>query len=261
MSFETILFDLDNGLGRLRLNVPEKLNALSMTMLTEIKQVLDNLEDQGVRCLLITGEGRGFCSGADLTDGRAMGGTPPDLKKTLDNYYHPVIKALHGLNIPIITAVNGVCAGAGTGIALTGDLILAETTTRFNLGFVKIGLMPDAGSTWSLPRRIGSTRAMEMALLGDEISGETALDWGLINRAYPEGTLAEEAFEMGKRLAAGPTLALGLARQVIGQSFHNTMEQQLEAEGAAQQAAGRSEDFAIGVMGFFNKKPPKFKGK
>ena len=261
MTFETILFDVEDGVGRLRLNVPEKLNALSMTMLSEMKQVLDTLGDQGVRCLLITGEGRGFCSGADLTDGRAMGGTPPDLKKTLDTYYHPVIKALDGLDVPVVTAVNGVCAGAGTALALTGDLIIAETNTRFNLGFVKIGLMPDAGSTWSLPRRVGLTRAMELALLGDEISGETALTWGLINRAVGEGTLQAEALDLAKRLAAGPTLAYGLARQAIRSAFDNTLAEQLELEGVGQQRAGRSEDFAAGVMGFFSKKPPKFQGK
>ena len=261
MSFETILYDVHEGVGRLRLNVPEKLNALSMTMLTEMRQVLESCEGEGVRCLLITGEGRGFCSGADLTDGRAMGGTPPDLKKTLDTYYHPVIKALNALPLPVVTAVNGVCAGAGTGLALTGDLIIAETTTRFNLGFVKIGLMPDAGSTWSLPRRVGSTRAFEMALLGDEISGQTALEWGLINRAVEEGTLQEAATDLAARLAAGPTLAYGLAKKVLGQSFTHDLESQLEAEGLAQQQAGRSEDFAAGVMGFFNKKSPQFKGK
>ena len=261
MSYETILFDVEDGVGRLRLNVPEKLNALSMTMLSEMGQVLAGLGEAGARCLLITGEGRGFCSGADLTDGKAMGGPPPDLKKTLDAYYHPVIMGLHALDMPVITAVNGVCAGAGTGLALTGDLIVAETTTRFNLGFVKIGLMPDAGSTWSLPRRIGSTRAMEMALLGDEISGETALEWGLINRAYAEGTLQKEALDLAKRLAAGPTLAYGLARQALGTSYHNSLADQLEVEGLAQQRAGRSEDFAAGVMGFFSKKPPQFKGR
>lgn len=261
MSFETILFDVEDGVGRLRLNVPEKLNALSMTMLSEMRKVLEGLEDQGVRCLLITGEGRGFCSGADLTDPSAMGGTPPDLKKTLDTYYHPVIQGLQNLAIPVVTAVNGVCAGAGTGLALTGDLIVAETTTRFNLGFVKIGLMPDAGSTWSLPRRVGSTRAFEMALLGDEISGETALDWGLINRAYPEGALQEEALELAKRLASGPTLAYGLAKKALSQAFENSLPEQLEVEGLAQKTAGRSYDFGAGVQGFFTKQPPKFKGK
>ena len=261
MGYEMILFDVDDGVGRLRLNVPEKLNALNTTMLAEIRQVIAGLEAAGARCLLITGAGRGFCSGADLTDASAMGGTPPNLKKTLDAYYHPVIQGLHNLSMPIITAVNGVCAGAGTGLALTGDLIVAETTTRFNLGFVKIGLMPDAGSTWSLPRRIGSTRAMEMALLGDEISGTTALEWGLINRAYEEGTLQEEALNLARIIAAGPTRAYALARHALGQTFENTLEQQLDVEGRAQQEAGRSEDFAAGVMGFFAKKPPKFKGK
>ncbi len=261
MSFETILFDVEENVGRIRLNVPEKLNALSTTMLSEILTVLGSLEEQGVRCLLITGEGRGFCSGADLTDPSAMGGTPPDLKKTLDTYYHPVIKGLQQLPIPVITAVNGVCAGAGTGLALTGDLIVAEVSTRFNLGFVKIGLMPDAGSTWSLPRRVGSTRAFEMALLGDEISGQTALEWGLINRAYAEGELQDQALELAKTLAAGPTLAYGLAKKALSQSFQNALSDQLEVEGLAQQKAGRSYDFGAGVQGFFMKKPPKFKGK
>lgn len=265
MTYTTLLFDVQNAVGRLRLNVPQKLNALSSSMLGEIGQVLDALQgqdgNQEVRCLLITGEGRGFCSGADLSDASAMGGTPPDLKETLDTFYHPVITALHALPLPVITAVNGVCAGAGTGLALAGDLIVAETTTRFNLGFVKIGLMPDAGSTWSLPRRIGSTRAMEMALLGEEISGQTALDWGLINRAFPEGTLQEEALALAQRLAHGPTLAYGLAKRALGQSFENTLADQLEVEGLAQQAAGRSQDFAAGVLAFFTKKPPTFEGR
>ena len=261
MSYERILFEIKNQVGYLTLNVPDKLNPLSTVMLTEIKEVLDTLPDGGARALLITGAGRGFCSGADLTDASAMGGTPPDLKKTLDLFYHPVIKKLHSLDVPIVTAVNGVCAGAGTGLALTGDLIVAETTTRFNLGFVKIGLMPDAGSTWALPRRVGLGRALEMALLGEEISGETALEWGLINQAVAPGTLMEAASNLAEKLANGPTLALGLARKVLGQSMSNTLEQQLEAEGLAQQQAGRSEDFAAGVMGFFSKKPPAFKGR
>ena len=268
-TYETILFAVEGGVARLRLNRPTKLNALSITMLSEIRQVLDGLQDGSARCLLITGEGRGFCSGADLTDSRAMSGnmsgnmsgTSPDLKKTLDAYYHPVVTALHRLPMPVITAVNGVCAGAGTGLALTGDLILAEVTTRFNLGFVNIGLLPDMGSTWSLPRRIGSTRAMEMALLGDEISGETALHWGLINRAVPEGSLQEAAQEMASRLAQGPTLAYALARKALGLSFENSLAEQLEVEGAAQRIAGQSEDFAAGVMGFLTKTPPEFKGR
>ncbi len=261
MTFDTILFDVDEGVGRLQLNVPAKLNALSRTLLAEMRQVIEGLPGQGVRCLVISGAGRGFCSGADLTDAAAMGGTPPDLKQTLDAYYHPVITGLHDLPLPVITAVNGVCAGAGTGLALAGDLILAETSTRFNLGFVKIGLMPDAGSTWSLPRRIGSTRALELALLGDEISGATALEWGLINRAVAEGTLQDETFALAKRLAAGPTLAFGLTKQAFATSFQRSLPEQLEVEAQAQQIAGRSADFAAGVAGFFAKAPPQFQGR
>ena len=261
MTYKTILFDVADGVAHLQLNVPEKLNALSITMLREMREAIGTLSAIGARCLLITGQGRGFCSGADLSDAAAMGGAPPDLKKTLDVYYHPVIEGLYTLPMPVITAVNGVCAGAGTGLALAGDLILAEATTRFNLGFVKIGLMPDAGSTWSLPRRIGSTRALEMALLGDEISGQTALEWNLINRAVAQGTLQDQAKALAKRLAAGPTLAYALTKRALSQSFENTLSDQLEIEGLAQQQAGRSEDFAAGVMGFFTKKPPQFKGK
>ncbi len=261
MTFDTILFDVDEGVGRVQLNVPAKLNALSRTLLVELRQVIEGVQDQGVRCLLISGAGRGFCSGADLTDARAMGGTPPDLKQTLDTYYHPVIAGLHDLPLPVITAVNGVCAGAGTGLALAGDLILAETSTRFNLGFVKIGLMPDAGSTWSLPRRIGSTRAMELALLGDEINGATALEWGLINRAVAEGTLQDEALRLARRLASGPTLALGLTKRAFATSFQNSLSEQLEVEAQAQQTAGRSADFTAGVTGFFAKAAPQFRGR
>lgn len=261
MSFETILFEIDSGVGRLTLNVPEKLNALSTTMLSEMSEVIQAAESQGCRCLLITGEGRGFCSGADLTDPSAMGGTPPDLKKTLDKYYHPVVVGLQELSIPVVTAVNGVCAGAGTGLALTGDLIIAETSTRFNLGFVKIGLMPDAGSTWSLPRRVGSTRALEMSLLGEEISGSKAQEWGLINRAVAEGTLQDEALKLSKHLASGPTIALGLAKKALSSTFENSLTEQLEVEGIGQRTAGQTKDFAAGVMGFFSKKPPNFTGE
>ena len=261
MAFQTILFDIEGGVGRLRLNIPHKINALSRTLLTEMLQVLEHVQDQDVRCLLVSGEGRGFCSGADLTDGLSTNGTSPDLKQILDQYYHPVIERLHALPLPVIMAVNGVCAGAGTALALAGDLVLAEVSTRFSLGFVKIGLMPDAGSTWSLPRRVGSTRAFELSLLGEEISGATALEWGLINRAYADGTLQDEAQKLAKQLASGPTLAYGLTKQALKTCFQSSLTDQLEVEASAQQIAGRSADFVAGVAGFLTKKSPEFQGR
>jgi 2-(1,2-epoxy-1,2-dihydrophenyl)acetyl-CoA isomerase len=261
MDFNRVTLDHDNGVAVVTLNHPEVMNALSLEMLEGLGEAMDFVEDKanGVRCLVLTGQGRGFCAGANL-QGRNTGDGKRGAGSVLESHYHPLLRRMRHLPIPILTAVNGVAAGAGMSIALMGDLVLAARSAYFLQAFRRIGLVPDAGSTWILPRLIGLARAMELSLLGEKLPAEKALDWGLINRVHDDAVLMGETKTMAAELAAGPTVSLGLIRKLYWESSENSLEQQLDLEFRTQRVAGSTDDFREGVSAFLEKRPAKFRG-
>ncbi len=260
-----VKLDIDGSVAVLTLNDPTALNAVSVPMLEDIQAALDALEagDSGVRCLILTGEGRGFCAGANLGGGisREPGARNSDAGDVLERFYHPILKRLRDLPFPMITAVNGVAAGVGMSFALMGDMILAAKSSYFLQAFRRIGLVPDGGSTYLLPRLVGLARAKELSLMADKLPAPTALEWGLINRVYEDDALMGEARKLATELANGPTVALGLIRKLYWNSPLNTYDDQLDLERNSQKIAGRTEDFGEGVKAFFEKRPAQFKGK
>jgi 2-(1,2-epoxy-1,2-dihydrophenyl)acetyl-CoA isomerase len=264
LPYEAIQLTFDKSVAVLTLNDPARLNAVSHTMIAELNQAMHELEDpaHGARCLVLTGAGRGFCSGANLQERRATDEEKPQWSSNiLESHYHPFLRRLRQLNMPFITAVNGPAAGVGASFALMGDLVLAAKTTYFLLAFRHIGLMPDGGATYILPRLIGLARAMEMAMLGERITAEQALAWGMINRVYDSETLLPEALKLARELATGPTVALKLIRQALWQSLDNTYEQQLTVEAQGQQEARFTADFREGVEAFLEKRQARFTGR
>jgi len=264
MSYERIKLEFENNVARLTLNHPEALNAISRQMLRELHDALPRIADpaNGARCLLLTGAGRGFSAGANLTDSEGgFGEGPRDAGAVLESDYHPLLLQLRDLPMPLITAVNGPAAGAGMSFALMGDLVLAAKSAYFLQAFRRIGLVPDAGSTYMLPRLVGWGRAMELALMGEKLPAEKAFEWGLVNRVYEDDALPGEAVKLAEELAAGPTRTLGLIRKAMWKTFENTFEQQLLLERVSQREAGQTEDFIEGVTAFVQKRPAEFKGK
>jgi 2-(1,2-epoxy-1,2-dihydrophenyl)acetyl-CoA isomerase len=264
MEFPRIQLAVEDGVATLTLNHPAVLNATSNEMIEGFGQALEVVEarDSGARCLILTGAGRGFCAGANLQarrEGAAEKAPGPGL--TLETLYHPLLRRLRNLPCPIVSAVNGVAAGVGMSLALTGDLILAARSAYFLQAFRRIGLVPDGGSTWMLPRRIGMARALELSLLGEKLPAETALAWGLINRVCDDAALLDEARALARNLAAGPTVALGMTRRLYWESAENSFEDQLNLECRSQIVAGRTADFKEGVAAFLEKRPAKFRGE
>ena len=260
MSYSTILFDGADGVATITLNRPARLNALTNTMFRELGAALDAVEaDPELRAVLLTGEGRGFCAGADLAgDGID---SDSDLDAALVTLYNPTILRLQGFPKPIVCAVNGVAAGAGCNLALACDIVLGARSAQFIEVFARIGLIPDAGGTWLLPRLVGRARALGLALLADGLPAETAAAWGLIWRMVEDEALMDEARTLAGRLAKGPTRAYGLAKQAIAASFDNGLEAQLALEAELQGQAGRTEDYAEGVAAFLEKRPAVFRGR
>lgn len=259
MNFSAIHLDLDaTNVATITLNRPNNLNALNFALLDEMRRALDAIVERGARCLLLTGAGRGFSSGADLG---GSGGFPDDVGAALEAHFNPLIQALFELPIPVIAAVNGPCAGAGCSLALAADIVVASRSAYFLQAFVNIGLIPDAGATWLLPRLAGRARAMEMMMLGERISAEQALDWGMISRVVDEEVLLPEVRSLALRLAEGPTAAYALIRKLARESGHIGLAEALAAERAAQREAGRTEDFKQGVTAFLQKRPPSFDGR
>jgi 2-(1,2-epoxy-1,2-dihydrophenyl)acetyl-CoA isomerase len=259
MDFEHIR--LDSGpaeVARITLNRPASLNALNAAMLDEIRQAVGGLPSSGARALLITGEGRAFSSGADLA---ASGTLPDDVGAALEAHFNPLIEALFALPIPIVAAVNGAAAGAGCSLALSADIVIAARSAYFLQAFVNIGLIPDAGATWLLPRLVGRARALEMMMLGERISAEQALEWGMIARVVEDAALAAEASALAERLARGPTVAHGLIRRLAREADRLPLSDALAAERDAQREAGRTQDFRGAVMAFLQKEPPSFGGR
>jgi 2-(1,2-epoxy-1,2-dihydrophenyl)acetyl-CoA isomerase len=263
MSYQTIVFETSNGIARLTLNRPERLNSFNTTMLTEVREVLTGLErDAPARVLVLTGAGRGFCAGQDLGDRVvAPGGAAPDLGASIERGYKPLILALRRLPLPVIAAVNGVAAGAGANIALACDLVLAARSATFVQAFSKIGLVPDSGGTWLLPRLIGHARAMGLALLGEKLAAEQAAQWGLIWRCVDDAELGAEVDTLARQLAVAPTRGLARTKQAMLEGWSRTLEQQLDVERDYQQELGHSADYAEGVAAFMEKRAARFTGR
>jgi 2-(1,2-epoxy-1,2-dihydrophenyl)acetyl-CoA isomerase len=237
---------------------PDRLNALSAQTVDELRSVLEDAERSGARCLLLTGDGRGFSSGADLASG---GGLPDDAGAALEKHFNPLIEALFALPIPVVAAVNGPCAGAGCSLALAADMVIAARSAYFLQAFVNIGLIPDAGATWLLPRLAGRARAIEMMMLGERVPAEQALEWGMISRVVEDEELESESVALATRLAQGPTVALGLIRKLAREAQHKSLGDALAAERAAQRQAGATADFRAGVAAFLQKRQPRFEGE
>ncbi len=246
------------AVATITLNRPETLNALSAAMVDELLEAIESLPASGARCLLIAGEGRGFSSGADLASG---GGLPEDVGATLEKHFNPLVEAIFALPIPVVAAVNGPCAGAGCSLALAADIVIASRSAYFLQAFINIGLIPDAGATWLLPRLAGRARAMEMMMLGERIPAEQAAEWGMISRVVGDEELAGESVALATRLAQGPTVAYGILRQLARIAGQLPLSDALAAERAAQREAGKTEDFKAAVMAFLQKRQPRFEGR
>lgn len=255
MSFETILFAIEDGVATLTLNRPQLMNALSSQMRREITEALTALPPE-VRCVVMTGAGRGFCSGQDLTD-RSVA---TSVEATLRDEYEPMLRAMTDCPVPIIAAVNGVAAGAGANLALAADVVIATESASFIQAFTRIGLIPDAGGTFVIPRAVGNARAMGMMLFAEPISALQAVEWGLIWEALPDEAFAEGVAARARHLANGPTLAYRAIREAVTQSTQNDLDSQLALEARLQGQAGKTRDFMEGVSAFLEKRPATFTG-
>lgn len=258
MSYEAILYSLDGDVAVLRLNRPDELNALTLGMLDELRTALLRAVDEGARAVLLTGEGRAFCSGASLRAMEPGGGDPGD---RLRNHYNPVQQAMADLPIPIVSAVNGPAAGAGAALALGADIVIAGSHSYLLLAFANIGLVPDAGATWLIAKAAGRAKVLEMALLGERLSAHDAMAAGLVTHVADESAVFEVAMDYARRLAAMPTVALGLIRKQVKAALAGTLEETLALEAEHQSLAARSQDFQEGVAAFLQKRKPEFRGK
>jgi 2-(1,2-epoxy-1,2-dihydrophenyl)acetyl-CoA isomerase len=268
MTYESIQFQIENGIAVLTLNRPDRLNSFTQAMHREVRDALDTLQaDKTVRVLVLTGAGRGFCAGQDLNDravkpGAAAADRPGvDLGESVEKFYAPLVTTLRTLPMPVICAVNGVAAGAGANLALACDIVLAAKSASFIEAFCKLGLIPDTGGTWVLPRLIGPARAMGLALLGDKLPAEKAEEWGLIWRCVPDDALMTEAMAMAEHFAKAPTKGLAFTKKAMLASWTNTLDEQLQLEAGMMRELGYSHDYREGVAAFIEKRQPHFKGE
>ena len=267
MAYEHITWAEEDGVAVLTINRPERLNSLNTDVIREMIDAVDKIRDgiSSARCLVLTGAGRGFSSGADLGAGGAGGSGggsgPIDAGKVLETHFNVLLERLFALPVPFVTAVNGPAAGAGCSYALAGDIIVAGKSAYFLQAFVNIGLVPDVGSTWMLPRMVGRARATRMMMLGEKIPATQAYEWGMVSEVVEDAELMARTMEIAKKLAAGPTRALTLIRTGIRDCMDKTLTEALMVERRNQMHAGRSPDFAEGVMAFLQKRPAQFTGK
>lgn len=260
---DSIILTIECQIARITLNRPSRLNSFNAQMHQALRDALDELHNAtpSVRVLLITGAGRGFCAGQDLYDRQVgYGEVPPDLGASLDQWYNPLIRRLKTMPIPIICAVNGVAVGAGASIALACDFVIASRKASFVQAFCQLGLVPDSGSTWHLPRALGTPRAMGAAMLGDKISAAQAADWGMIWAAVNHDELANKVDALAAHLVQQPTAGLGKIKQAIYAATTNTLDEQLDLERDLQTEAGKSSDYREGVTAFMEKRSPNFQG-
>jgi 2-(1,2-epoxy-1,2-dihydrophenyl)acetyl-CoA isomerase len=262
MAYENILFSIDNGIARLTFNRPDKLNSFTVAMHKEVRDALQQLQaDKSARVLVVTGAGRGFCAGQDLNDRAvAPGESAVDLGESVEKYYAPFVRTLCSLPMPVICAVNGVAAGAGANLALAADIVIAAKSASFVEVFCKLGLIPDTGGTYFLPRLLGTARAMGLAMLGDKLTAEQAQEWGLIWKCVDDDALAAEVDKLAQHFSKAPTLGLARTKQAIYASPNNTLDQQLDLERDYMRELGYSEDYREGVKAFMEKRAPNFKG-
>ncbi len=264
-AFKKIAYEREGDVAVISFDDDKTLNACGVDTAIELLHAFE-LAGQEARCTILTGKGRGFCSGANL-GGMGAGpqiahpDSPPDAGKALDAFYNPLVTMIREHPHPVITAVNGAAAGVGCAIALMGDIVLASRSAYFLQAFRRIGLVPDGGSTWLLARTIGRVRAMEMALFGDKVPAEQAQAWGLVNRVVDDGELMTVARDYAAKLAEGPTLALSLTRKLVWDACDSTYTAALHAERVAQRDAGRTEDFREGVTAFLQKRKAEFHGR
>ncbi len=263
MNFTTIQFSIDAGVALLTLNRPEKFNSFNTEMHLEIREAIKEVRtNPEIRCLLISGNGRAFCAGQDLGDRSvSVGDEAPDLGESVETNYNPLIRSITSLELPVICAVNGVAAGAGSSFALAADIVLAARSASFIQAFCKIGVIPDSGSTWILPRLVGMARAKGLALLGDKLSAEKAEQWGLIWQCVEDEKLKEDSLTLAKHLATQPTKGLSLIKRALKASTANSLDEQLELEKDFMRQAGQSEDYREGVAAFMEKRTAVFKGQ
>ena len=261
MDFDGVYVTAQGGVAVLTLSQPEVMNAASGPMMRGAMAALDHIEgDAAFRALVLTGEGRGFCAGANLMAPEPRpDGKPPGAGDMLEFAYHPFLRRLRDLRMPLVTAVNGPAVGIGMSFALMGDLIIAARSAYFLQAFSRLGLVPDGGSTWLLPRLIGLARARELSLLAEKLPAEKALEWGLINYVAADSALMDEALALAERLAKGPA-ALSMTRRLYWESPHNSFEDQLALEQATQHKAGQTNDFMEGIGAFYQKRPASFTG-
>ncbi|MGP8033481.1 MAG: 2-(1,2-epoxy-1,2-dihydrophenyl)acetyl-CoA isomerase PaaG [Steroidobacteraceae bacterium] len=262
MSYQNIIFRHEDGIARLTLNRPERLNSFNTAMHEEVRAALAQLRAATARVLVITGAGRGFCAGQDLNDRAvAPGGAAADLGESIERHYKPLVLSLRALPMPVIAAVNGVAAGAGANLALACDLVVAARSASFVQAFARLGLVPDSGGTWFLPRLVGTARALGLALLGDKLPAEQAAAWGLIWRCVEDAELETVVDGLAQGFASAPTRGLARTKQAIYESWGRTLLAQLDAERDYQAELGRTADYAEGVAAFGEKRTPRFLGR
>jgi 2-(1,2-epoxy-1,2-dihydrophenyl)acetyl-CoA isomerase len=261
MDYETILLDIADGAARLTLNRPDRLNSFTVQMHDEVSRALEAVSKSDARVLVLTGAGRGFCAGQDLSDRAvAPGGDGVDLGESLEKRYNPLVRRLTTLELPVICAVNGVAAGAGANIALACDIVIAARSAKFIQSFANIGLIPDSGGTWTLPRLAGQSRALGLALTGEPLTAERAEAWGMIWKCVDDDKLVEETTALATKFASAPTRGLSMTKKLIRESGARALADQLEVERDAQRALGRTADYKEGVSAFMEKRTPKFSG-
>jgi 2-(1,2-epoxy-1,2-dihydrophenyl)acetyl-CoA isomerase len=262
MSYDTVTWEQSGGVGRITLNRPDSLNAWTAQLGRDLKQAITvDAADRSVRAVLVTGAGRGFSSGADLKAGfDAADDGFPDIRKELDELYHPIIAGVRRLEKPVTAAVNGPAVGIGASLAFACDLVLAAESAFFGLAFVNIGLMPDGGSTLFVPAAVGKARAFQMALLGERVPADRALDWGLVNQVFADNRLMDEADKLVERLAGGPTRSYASSKRALNRMLYPDLDGQLGLEAELQHALARTRDFQEGVTAFVEKRQPAFEG-